>query len=90
MDTGASQRMPRCVFEGSISSRDKEVERRPYHKKCGCALHNIKSICNKACPQQRYVSFKKKNSWTHCSVYTSASKLNSPLSKTKEVLSCKP
>lgn len=82
MATGASHMMLRCVFEGSISSHDKEVERRPYHKKCGCALHNLEKFCNKACPQQRYVSFKKKISWTHCSVYATPSKFSSPLYKT--------
>jgi peptidyl-prolyl cis-trans isomerase B (cyclophilin B) len=82
MATGASNMMPRCVFEGSISSHDNRVERRPYHKKCGCALHNLESICKKSCPQQRYVSFKKKESWTHCSVYTRASKFTSSFPKT--------
>ncbi|KAJ1385894.1 hypothetical protein SESBI_41298 [Sesbania bispinosa] len=86
MATGASQMMLRCVFEGSISLHDMEVERRPYHKNCGCALHNLKGICNKACPPQRYVSFTKKTSWTDCSMHTTASKFpsQSPLSKSRQ------
>ncbi|KAK4257497.1 hypothetical protein QN277_007075 [Acacia crassicarpa] len=30
----------RCLLEGSISSFDNGIERRPYHRNCGCALHN--------------------------------------------------
>lgn len=87
MATGASHMMLRRVFEGSISSRDTEVERRPYHKKCGCALQNLEDFCKKACPQQRYVWFKKKTSWTGCSVHAIPSKFSSPLctSKTRYV-----
>ncbi|CAN8286073.1 unnamed protein product [Cochlearia groenlandica] len=29
----------RCIFEGCISGLDSAIERRPYHKNCGCALH---------------------------------------------------
>ncbi|KAK7291992.1 hypothetical protein RIF29_07593 [Crotalaria pallida] len=60
------------VFEGSISIHDMEVERRPYHKNCGCALHNLNTICSKACPQKTYISFNKKISWTHFSMYITA------------------
>lgn len=82
---GASQFIPRGVFEGSISGHDKRVERRPYHKNCDCALHNLKKgICNKACPQQRlYVPFTKKTTpWNGCSINTTPSKFSSqsPLS----------
>ncbi|KAF4365218.1 hypothetical protein G4B88_000377 [Cannabis sativa] len=32
-----------CVFEaGSISLHDMEIDRRPYHRYCGCALHKFK------------------------------------------------
>lgn len=30
----------RCIFEGCISGLDSAIERRPYHKNCGCALHD--------------------------------------------------
>ncbi|CAJ1944743.1 unnamed protein product [Sphenostylis stenocarpa] len=83
MATGACQMMLRCVFEGSISLNDMEIERRPYHKNCGCALHNLNAVCSKACPQQRRVSFTKKTSWTGCSMHTTASSfLQSFLSET--------
>lgn len=35
------------LHEGSISGYDSCVERRPYHRKCGCPLHNKKSRINK-------------------------------------------
>lgn len=90
MATGACQMMFQCVFEGSISLHDMEIERRPYHKNCGCALHNLNDgICSKACPQQRYVSFSKKTSWTDYCMHTTASKFSSHqsfLSKTRHWL----
>ncbi|BFG38636.1 hypothetical protein CerSpe_249100 [Prunus speciosa] len=36
---GVAGMMFQCVFEGSLSMRDSEIERRPYHKNCSCALH---------------------------------------------------
>ncbi|BFG39493.1 hypothetical protein CerSpe_257670 [Prunus speciosa] len=45
--------------------QDMEVERRPYHKNCTCALHKSKGgVCSNACPQKRNISFPKKLSWT--------------------------
>lgn len=34
------------VFEGCISCHDSCVERRPYHRKCRCALHTKKLLKN--------------------------------------------
>ncbi|KAI5320720.1 hypothetical protein L3X38_040428 [Prunus dulcis] len=39
---GVAGMMFQCVFEGSLSMRDTEIERRPYHKNCSCALHKSK------------------------------------------------
>ncbi|KAK7265146.1 hypothetical protein RJT34_32762 [Clitoria ternatea] len=86
MATGACHMMLRCVFEGSISLHDMEIERRPYHKNCGCALHNLSDICSKACPKKTYFSFARKTSWTHCSMHATVSKFSSKslLSKTRQ------
>ncbi|KAL6221352.1 hypothetical protein ACLB2K_009103 [Fragaria x ananassa] len=68
-----------CVFEGSLSIQDTEIERRPYHKNCNCALHKSKGgPCSNACAQ-RNISFPKKQSWTDSSLCMSAatSKLSS-------------
>ncbi|CAL9028133.1 unnamed protein product [Prunus brigantina] len=57
--------MFQSVFEGSLSVQDMEVERRPYHKNCTCALHKSKGgVCSNAYPQKRNISFPKKLSWT--------------------------
>ncbi|GMH04599.1 hypothetical protein Nepgr_006439 [Nepenthes gracilis] len=47
--TGAADSLLfRGVYEGSISSNHTEVQRRPYHRNCGCALH--KSRGTSRCP----------------------------------------
>ncbi|XP_039141179.1 uncharacterized protein LOC120278451 [Dioscorea cayenensis subsp. rotundata] len=38
MATGV-EALLRCVFEGCIAFSDADIERRPYHRNCGCALH---------------------------------------------------
>ncbi|XLR51589.1 hypothetical protein S83_002261 [Arachis hypogaea] len=68
------------VYEGSMSMQDTDVERRPYHKNCGCALHNSnseKGVCFNACPHQRCISFNKKISWNHCSLRAKSSNFSS-------------
>ncbi|KAI9117315.1 hypothetical protein K1719_011481 [Acacia pycnantha] len=61
--TGAAHMVLQSVFNGSISMQDMEIVRRPYHKNCGCALHNLKAICPNFCPLQRLVSFPNKTSF---------------------------
>ncbi|PRQ46209.1 hypothetical protein RchiOBHm_Chr2g0086581 [Rosa chinensis] len=69
---GVSGMIFQCVFEGSLSMQDTEIERRPYHKNCNCALHKSKGgACLNACPQ-RNISFPKKQSWTDGSLCMSA------------------
>ncbi|RXH74322.1 hypothetical protein DVH24_029043 [Malus domestica] len=58
--------MFQCVFEGSLSMQDTEIERRPYHKNCNCALHSKVGVCSNAC--QRNISFPKKQSWSDSSL----------------------
>ncbi|KAK4265313.1 hypothetical protein QN277_026380 [Acacia crassicarpa] len=52
--------MLRCVFNGSLSMQDMEVERRPYHKNCSCALHKSKGNSPATACQQRMISFTKR------------------------------
>ncbi|KAI4335608.1 hypothetical protein L6164_014241 [Bauhinia variegata] len=73
MNAGAAQLMLQCVFDGSISMNDWEVERRPYHKNCGCAIHYFKGVCSNACSQPRRISFPKRSSWSHCSMQATPS-----------------
>ncbi|KAK9947413.1 hypothetical protein M0R45_003039 [Rubus argutus] len=77
--------MFQCGFEGSLSMQDTEIERRPYHKNCNCAMHKSKGgACSNACPQQRNVSFPKKQSWKDGSLCmpASSSRVSSHLSNT--------
>ncbi|PQP97438.1 hypothetical protein Pyn_10107 [Prunus yedoensis var. nudiflora] len=41
---GVAGMMFQCAFEGSLSMQDTEIERRPYHKNCTCALHKFKVV----------------------------------------------
>ncbi|XP_010506656.1 PREDICTED: uncharacterized protein LOC104783223 [Camelina sativa] len=41
------------IFEGCISGLDSAIERRPYHKNCGCALHDKPSGVGKNQNQKR-------------------------------------
>ncbi|KAB2618843.1 hypothetical protein D8674_014712 [Pyrus ussuriensis x Pyrus communis] len=77
---GVAGMMFRRVFEGSLSMQDTEIERRPYHKNCSCALHSKAGVCSNAC--QRNISFPKNQSWTDgslCMQVSAASKCSSPL-----------
>ncbi|KAM1478511.1 hypothetical protein ACFX2I_025925 [Malus domestica] len=58
MILGIAAMMLQCVIEVSLSIQDMEIENRPYHRNCSCALHNLKGICS--CPPKTIVSFPKK------------------------------
>ncbi|CAL8149589.1 unnamed protein product [Prunus armeniaca] len=61
MATGVAAMMLQSVIEVSISMHDMEIEHRPYHRNCSCALLKLKRICSNACPpQQSDISFPKK------------------------------
>ncbi|KAL2481210.1 hypothetical protein Adt_34176 [Abeliophyllum distichum] len=78
MATGAADLMFRHVFEGSLSMCDIDIERRPYHRNCTCALHKQKGTCSKAVSHSRNISFPKKELWNKCSLISvSASTVSS-------------
>ncbi|KFK30761.1 hypothetical protein AALP_AA6G023000 [Arabis alpina] len=73
MAAGSMDGMFRNIFEGCISSCDSSIERRPYHKNCGCALHersrgakNPNSSGSSPCRHKRseVVSFPIRRSWS--------------------------
>ncbi|GMI84246.1 hypothetical protein HRI_002093900 [Hibiscus trionum] len=65
----AAETMLRCVLGGSLSMQEMEVDRRPYHRNCSCALHNLKgSVCSSACSRTRNISFTKRKTWNDCSL----------------------
>ncbi|XP_054822299.1 uncharacterized protein LOC129320744 [Prosopis cineraria] len=61
----------RCLFEGCLSGFDNGIERRPYHRNCGCALHDGKSSANKA-PVCGNVSYPIRRSWSEGSLVMAA------------------
>ncbi|XVE63590.1 hypothetical protein DITRI_Ditri07aG0032000 [Diplodiscus trichospermus] len=78
MATGAAaEMMLRCVLDGSLVMQEMEVERRPYHRNCSCALHNLKGVCSSACSRSRNISFSKKKTWNDCSLSMAASQFSS-------------
>ncbi|KAK5824363.1 hypothetical protein PVK06_019134 [Gossypium arboreum] len=78
MGIGAAEMMFRCVLQGSISMQDCLMERRPYHRNCQCALHNLKVICLSTCTSRTTnISFPKKQPRGYCSLSLSASGFSS-------------
>lgn len=68
MATGAGgDGLLRGLFEGCISGGDMGIQRRPYHKNCGCALHKSRGHCSH---QSRYnnVSYPIRRSWSEGSL----------------------
>ncbi|XP_022867076.1 uncharacterized protein LOC111386829 [Olea europaea var. sylvestris] len=56
MATGAAALMFHHVFDGSLSMYDMDIERRPYHRNCTCALHKQKATCSNAVSHASTVS----------------------------------
>ncbi|XP_010047178.2 uncharacterized protein LOC104436145 [Eucalyptus grandis] len=82
MATGAAECLLRCVYEGCISGCDSGIERRPYHRNCGCALHK-KSGSNFPRPptgKGKSVSYPIRRAWSEGSLVLMASASSSPSS----------
>ncbi|KAM7472974.1 hypothetical protein LguiA_011157 [Lonicera macranthoides] len=62
-------------IDGRLTMHDVDIERRPYHRNCSCALHKSKGPSN-ICSQHGKFSFPKKKSWNDCSLFVEASKLS--------------
>ncbi|WJX90437.1 hypothetical protein P8452_72336 [Trifolium repens] len=73
------------LFEGSISCYDNTFERRPYHRKCRCALHSKKSLLNSnhillPCCNSSSVSYPIKREKTNLRASSSTSSFDFPTS----------
>ncbi|KMT03605.1 hypothetical protein BVRB_8g192780 [Beta vulgaris subsp. vulgaris] len=55
-----------CVFDSSISSNNSDIQRRPYHRNCGCALHHqSRGICANSLHRRSFnVSYPIRRSWS--------------------------
>ncbi|KAJ1385895.1 hypothetical protein SESBI_41299 [Sesbania bispinosa] len=52
------------MYEGCISGYDNCVERRPYHRNCGCALHNKSPNSTHNLPRCNSVSYPMRRAWS--------------------------
>ncbi|KAL1563467.1 hypothetical protein AAHA92_05930 [Salvia divinorum] len=77
MSSAAAEMMLRCVLEGSLSMCDTDIERRPYHHDCKCALHKEKGKCSHSAPKQSNVAFPKRELGSKCSFSISHSVITS-------------
>lgn len=80
MATGAAEGMMRCVFEGCLSGCDTGIERRPYHRYCGCALHKFGRKGSKGSRGGKNISYPMRRSWSEGSLVLAASGCCSPSS----------
>lgn len=86
MATGAAEMMLQFVCNGSLSAHDMEIERRPYHRNCSCALHKLENVCSNDYSQQRKISLPSQSLQklcSNCNLYIAAfqfSSQSSPLS----------
>ncbi|CAK9135279.1 unnamed protein product [Ilex paraguariensis] len=80
MATGAAgDGLLRGVFEGCISGHDTGIQRRPYHRNCGCALHKSRGHCSHVSPN-RNVSYPIRRAWSESCLALMASGNSSPCS----------
>ncbi|KAK2965792.1 hypothetical protein RJ640_029392 [Escallonia rubra] len=77
MSTAAAEMMLQCILGGTLSVHDMDIERRPYHKNCSCALHKSKREHPTACSHHGNIFFPKKQNWNDSSLSRAASKVSS-------------
>ncbi|CAL0325681.1 unnamed protein product [Lupinus luteus] len=62
---GAGDGLFRSVYSDCISNYDNCVEQRPYHRNCGCALHNKSSNnCTHKLTRCNNVSYPIRRAWS--------------------------
>ncbi|EYU34916.1 hypothetical protein MIMGU_mgv1a021659mg [Erythranthe guttata] len=64
----------RGVLDGSLSMGEMDIERRPYHRDCKCALHEIKGRCLHSTGN---IPFPKREFRSKCSLSLSSSNISS-------------
>ncbi|KAL7239601.1 hypothetical protein ACSBR2_005493 [Camellia fascicularis] len=78
MAAGAAKMVLQCIFDGTILTYDTEIERRPYHRNCGCMLHKSgDDYSNACCAHCKNIYFTKKRSWSESSLSVECSNLSS-------------
>ncbi|XP_057770275.1 uncharacterized protein LOC130990084 [Salvia miltiorrhiza] len=85
MATGAAgDGLFRSLLEGCITAADTGIQRRPYHRNCGCALHNSAGHCPH---RSRYdkISYPIRRSWSEGSLALIGQSSLSPSSSPAEM-----
>ncbi|KAL7134577.1 hypothetical protein ABFS83_11G036300 [Erythranthe nasuta] len=85
MATEAADLMFRCVFDGSLSMGDVDIERRPYHRACKCALHEIKGKCSHS---NGNISFPRREVRSKCSLSLSSSNISTKIDSSCKRVQC--
>ncbi|KAF5180036.1 hypothetical protein FRX31_030380 [Thalictrum thalictroides] len=80
MESGVAGALLQCVYNGSISMFDMEIDRRPYHKNCDCALHKSKKNSSNQCSHRRKISVPTKQLWKDYSMSTKGTHYSSQCS----------
>ncbi|XP_077238030.1 uncharacterized protein LOC143879496 [Tasmannia lanceolata] len=75
----ATKGLSHSVFEGAIATPDMEIERRPYHRNCSCALHKS-GDCTKSSPCNTKISYPVRRSWSDGCLALASSNYSSPSS----------
>ncbi|KZV27420.1 hypothetical protein F511_02529 [Dorcoceras hygrometricum] len=55
------------VYEGCLSAGDMDIQRRPYHKNCGCMLHKSRLHCTHS-SRCNSLSYPLRRSWSESSL----------------------
>ncbi|KAL4325053.1 hypothetical protein GQ457_11G017910 [Hibiscus cannabinus] len=65
MAAGAADGIFRSLYEGCLSGSNVCIEHRPYHRNCGCALHDKSHWkCSHAFPKSNSVSYPLRRAWS--------------------------
>ncbi|KNA16922.1 hypothetical protein SOVF_084820 [Spinacia oleracea] len=73
MAAASDHGMFHCVFDGCISGNS-EIQRRPYHRNCSCALHRSRGSCSHtSLPRSSNVTYPIRRSWSEGTLALSAS-----------------
>lgn len=78
----AAEGLFRCIYEGCIPGYNQGVERRPYHRNCGCAFHgkSPKATCTRKAIKGNNVSYPLRRALSEGSLALVASAHSSPSS----------
>ncbi|KAI6703294.1 hypothetical protein NL676_012430 [Syzygium grande] len=75
MSTIADETTLRRVLDGSLSLNDTQIEQRPYHRNCNCALDKAKGSPS-GCSRHSKISFAKKELWADSSLSMATRKVS--------------